>query len=352
MRLRIRALLVALTLSALAHALLLSGGWLHVSETPEAPPPLLARLEHLPPPPPEIQPAPPPPKPKPAAKPLQPQFAVASRLPVSDAPSPYAVPVPQPAPEAPAEIAQAEPAAAPEPVVIANASPSTFTPEPATIRNLPRRGRIAYNLYIGTSKFQAGRTVQSWEAAANTYTLDSLSETSGLVSLFRSEQRNFRSSGRVTERGLLPENFVSTRARSGTTDEWTARFDWQKNSITLGSSSALRSTALPAGSQDVLSLMFQFSLAPPPPGRLQIAVTNGSRFENWEIDVLPEETIDTPLGSIKALPIRPVRRPGTETMDIWLAADYRYLPVRIRSIGRNGEATGELLVTDIRISDE
>lgn len=345
-----RILLVALVLSAVAHALTLSGGWLRLpSHVPNASnaPLLQARLERLP----DITPVASPPPP--AATPARPRvMAAAPRVTTSDTLSPFSIPGPEPmASETPEDTAQAEPPAAPEPIVIADAAPSTFMPEQAAIKSLPRRGRIAYALYLGTNKLEVARTVQSWQTSADTYRLESVSGTSGLASVFRSEQRIFRSTGRMTEHGLRPEHFVSSRIRSSRTDESAARFDWDKNSITLGTGLAQRSAALPAGSQDLLSFMYQLALAPPPPGRLQIAITNGSRFENYALDVLAEETLETPMGKIRALPVKQHRREGGESMEIWLAADYRYLPVRIRFIGRDGAPTGEQVVTEITISD-
>ena len=339
-------LLAALAVSALAHALMLTGGWLKPPFTAPDPPPLQARLERLP----EVIAAPPPAKPV-AAPIKKPMLTAAPRPVVSDTPSPFPIATPAtetPAAAEPAENIQAE---APEPIVIADAAPSTFMPERAAIKSLPRRGRIAYALYMGTNKFEVARTVQSWETSADTYKLESTSGTSGLAGLFRNEQRIFRSTGRMTEHGLRPDHFISSRIRGGQANESAARFDWSKNSITLGSGTAQRSAALPAGSQDILSFMYQLALAPPPAGRVQIAITNGSRFENYALDVLAEEMLETPMGNIRALPVKQVRREGGESMEIWLAADYRYLPVRIRFIGRDGAPTGEQVVTEINIGD-
>lgn len=340
-----RILLVALILSALAHALTLSGGWLLLPPNPPEPPPLQARLQRLP----VLTPSPPPQKPA-AARPRL--VATAPRAVISDTLSPFPIATPETiTAQAPVETTPAEPPAAAEPIVIADAAPSTFIPERAAIRSLPRRGRIAYALYMGNQKFEVARTLQSWETSAGNYTLESTSGTSGVVDLFRSEQRIFRSTGRMTEHGLRPENFVSSRIRRGHTDEAVARFDWDQHSITLGRGAAQRSAALPAGSQDILSFMYQLSLAPPPPGLVQIAITNGTRFENYTLDVLPEETLETPMGAVRALPVKQRRREGGESMEVWLAADYRYLPVRIRFIGRDGAPSGEQIVTEINISD-
>jgi hypothetical protein len=47
-----------------------------------------------------------------------------------------------------------------------------------------------------------------------------------------------------------------------------------------------------------------------------------------------------------------VARPGDESIAIWLAADYRYLPVKIRFFDREGRPTGEQVVDRIEISEE
>jgi hypothetical protein len=55
---------------------------------------------------------------------------------------------------------------------------------------------------------------------------------------------------------------------------------------------------------------------------------------------------------LRTLPIRQLPRPGEGSLEIWLAADYRNLPVRIRHYDRKGNFAGEQLVNEIRVSDE
>jgi hypothetical protein len=121
--------------------------------------------------------------------------------------------------------------------------------------------------------------------------------------------------------------------------------------VTLGTPSTQRDEKLPRGSQDLVSFMYQLALNPPVPGTTRVSVTNGTRLETYVLEVLPEERIETPLGVLRALPIRQVRAPGTEGVDLWLATEYRHLPVRIRFYGRDGEPSGEQIVTEIRLSD-
>jgi len=174
----------------------------------------------------------------------------------------------------------------------------------------------------------------------------------GLARLTRFGPRVYHSSGNVTGNGLQPQNFTSNVMIRGKDDASAARFDWSNNALQFGRGNEQKNAALPVGSQDLLSFMYQLSLAPPSRGRLQMPITNGTRFETYDIDVLDEETIDTPLGAVRALPIKQVRRPGRESIEVWLATEYRYLPVRIRVINRDGTPGGEQTATAINIGEK
>ena len=254
-----------------------------------------------------------------------------------------------PEPEAPA-IAQAEPPA-PEPIVVATAAPTTLAPEPVVIKSLSRRGRIEYKFFIVYNNLMTdvARTVQTWETSGNTYTLDSKSAPIGLARLFPIGPHDYHSSGQVTERGLQPQRFTSKEVRRGATNEAAAQFDWDKNQLQFGRASESKNAALPAGSQDIVSFLFQLSLAPPPSGRLQMPITNGRSFETYELDVLAEETLDSPMGPLRVLPVKRVSRPGSEGITVYLAIEYRYLPVRIVHFNRDGTPGGEVIATSIHV---
>ena len=184
------------------------------------------------------------------------------------------------------------------------------------------------------------------------YHLASRSETTGIVDLFRSQHRTFLSRGSLTPDGLRPDVFRMSRNRGRGTEETRARFDWDGASVVLEAAAVERQQSLPEHTQDLLSFMYQLSIAPPLPGRFRQSLTNGARLETYEVDVLPEVTIETPLGRLRALPVKQVRKEGAESLELWLATEYRYLPVRIRFFSREGELQGEQLVTEIRLSED
>jgi hypothetical protein len=216
-------------------------------------------------------------------------------------------------------------------------------------RRLPHKGEIAYALYLGNDRFNVGRTLQSWEINGDRYRLASVSETTGLASVFSRQRMAYESQGRLTAAGLQPDHFTTERVRSGKSEKAAADFNWAAASATIDN--PVRSVALPAGAQDIVSFMYQLGLAPLTPGRIELPITNGWKLERYEMDIGIEEMLDTPFGPLRAVPVKQVRRAGQETIELWLAPAYRWLPVRIRFFNREGEPSGEQLVTDIRVSE-
>jgi hypothetical protein len=323
------AVLVSLAL----HGLVLSREWVPLEPAAEAPRPLVARLA-------PADASPPP------AKAAAPQPATPAPEPAPPAAAP-AVPPAVP-PTVPAE-APPEPAIAPDPPQqLAHAAESTA----AIAHTLPRRGRITYSVFYGEARTYVGKVVQSWEVENDVYRLASEAETEGIVELFSPWRLHYLSRGRITPEGLRPDSFLMSRSRRGRTDAAQARFDWQAGTLSYGLAREPKSAPLPPGAHDFLSFVFQYALLPPAPGRYRIPITTGPRFEIYDVEVAPEETIETPIGMLRALSVKQLARPGSESVQVWLARDYRYLPVRLRHYDREGNYSGEQVVNQIRISDE
>jgi hypothetical protein len=329
---------IAALLSLCLHGLVISGTWLPMPQLPGEPRPLEARLVRLEPKlavvKPRIR------APRPAAPVPAPPVAAVS------APSPLVLPGLDP------EAGDAEEAApqpeAPEPQRLAMAAPARV----AAVHSLPRRGRITYNLYYGSERGFIGRAEQTWEVNNDDYILASDAETGGLLDLLRPQRLHSISRGKVTPDGLRPESFLTSRTRRGRTDASRARFNWDSGSLTYGDARESKTAPLQPGTQDLMSFIFQFVLVPPQPGRYQLPITTGTRFEVYGFEIRAEEPLETPIGTVRALPIRQLSRAGDEGIELWLAAEYRYLPVRIRHFDRDGNLSGEQIVNEIRISEE
>ncbi len=331
-------LALAALVSVALHGLVISREWLPVPQPESATRLLLARLSL----PPAIKPA----APKPRVRDPR-RAAPTPPIPVLAAASPLALPETRPE-VAPAEIVADEPVEPEPPQKIALAVESTAP----IAHNLPRRGRITYTLVYGDDRSPVGRVVQSWEAENGVYRITSDAETSGIVELFRPQRLRYLSQGKITREGLRPDSFLMSRTRRGQTEAAQARFDWSASSLDYGLAREPQQAPLPTGTQDLMSLIYQHAVMPPVPGRFRVPVTTGSRFDIYEIEVTPEESIETPIGTLRALPVKQLPKQGMESIQIWLATEFRYLPVLIRHYDREGRFSGEQVVSEIRISEE
>jgi hypothetical protein len=355
-------------LSVIVHGLIVFGIPLAVPQRDALPFTLVARLQPSAAPPAALARA----KPRalhPAAthriltKPIVPAPSVLA-LPAQLVPEPALVeplPAPQEAPVTPViaspsqrpltapVVVEAPPAPAPLPTAVASIK-SPAQPAPVLARRLPRKGEIAYAVYLGNNKFNVGRTLQTWEIKDDKYRLASVSETTGIADLFSRQRLVYESSGKLTPSGLQPEHFTTQRLRSGRTEDAMVDFDWGAMSAAIGNPQ--REVTLPAAAQDIVSFMYQLGLMALAPGRIELPITNGWKLERYELDIGKEEQLETPFGTLRVVSVKQAREPGQESIELWLAPDYRWLPVRIRFFNREGEPSGEQLVSEIRVSDE
>lgn len=331
MKRRIPSVAFALALSLLVHVALLFGPKLVVLAPIEAPiPQLAARLEPIP----VVKPAPkshPKKQTKPAPRPAAPSPLPAE--PSADEPATEEIPVAE-------EIQPAAPEVIPEVAIPEKVKPA---------HPLPGRAQLTFIAYKGTS-FQVGEARHKLEISKDgRYVLQVGMNTTGIASFFKTFELNQQSLGTVSAHGLRPDEFTETKATSKGKQTLTARFDWDNKQLAF---SAGNTSALPEGAQDLLSFLYQFSQMQLDQATLPMHVSNGRKLENYQVEVGEGEEIQTRLGKLKALPLRKIHAPGEEGLEIWLGLEYRLLPVKVRQIDRNGEIAGELVISDIRVSDD
>jgi hypothetical protein len=101
------------------------------------------------------------------------------------------------------------------------------------------------------------------------------------------------------------------------------------------------------GVQDAVSQLVQlgwiFAMQPEllQAGRsVEVPLALGRRVDPWRYDVLAPDDIDTPMGVIKAWPVRPSQADGGGNpalrIESWIAPSLQYLPVRIHVDIDNG----------------
>ena len=333
-------LILAFAASLGIHAALLCGTAIELPPVVETPP-LLAELKPQPLPPRQSAAKP---APKIAAKakaPQHPAQRVASASPVLSAADSVNSPASVAPPGEPAAAGAAEPAA---PVSAPAAAPE---PEPAPVAEpaaprLPPRGMIRYRVDRGDSNFEIGFAQHEWSIADGHYRLTSVAETTGLVWLFKSIRMEMESRGLITADGLQPEHFAVRR--NGQPTKETASFDWSAMTVSVADHGA---QPLDAGAQDLLSFNYQLGYLAHPEAGDTLPIATGKKYEIYRLEVLGDEEIELPAGSMRTLHLR---TPGTNSTELWLAYDYLLLPVKIRYVDGQGDSFVQV-ATKIRVGD-
>ncbi len=154
--------------------------------------------------------------------------------------------------------------------------------------------------------------------------------------------RTQHSVGRVTPEGLAPQRF-SDKGRS----EEAAHFERDKGKV-IFSSNRPDAPLLP-GAQDRLSVLLQLSAmiagSPRkfPPGTYTTIQTAGTRdSEPWVFIVEGDEHLQLPGGNVATLKlIRNPRKEYDTKVELWLAPNMDYAPVRLRLTQPNGDSVDQ-----------
>jgi hypothetical protein len=123
-------------------------------------------------------------------------------------------------------------------------------------------------------------------------------------------------------------------------------FDWKARVLNMQVKGEKQQETLTAGTQDLLSVMYQFMYKPPVSGSLKLAVTTGKRLKTHQYQVTAQTTpLMTEAGQIKVLEL--VEADDADAKRIYLATEKYALPVKI--VVQDDGATIEQLITQITI---
>lgn len=225
--------------------------------------------------------------------------------------------------------------------------PISVIAEQATIANpaLPKRIQAVYAVTKNGQPF--ANVHEQFLISDNQYQLESTTKGIGVYALFG--ERVLTSRGEVTEQGLKPARF---ELRQGDNAKKTllAEFDWDKQNLRMTVKGKAKDAKLEAGTQDLASFAYQFMYLPKPlKHSVTVSLTTGKKLNQYQYNIKPEaELIDSAGVQYKTLHLQPAQRDGEETKELWLAADYHYLPVRILLVDENGQKLEQTL-TELNI---
>jgi Protein of unknown function (DUF3108) len=170
---------------------------------------------------------------------------------------------------------------------------------------------------------------ETFEAKDGAYRIVSESRAVGLLALVEKHTLRFVSSGVLTPSGLRPQRFEGKRSDADSR-QVRADFDWQTGQLTIVHDGRTETFALPVATQDRISSMYQFMfLSREGLQRLEFPMTNGRKLDHYVYTVQPGGDLDTRLGRMATLHLVKQHRADENVAEIWLAPQYRFLPVKL-----------------------
>jgi len=166
----------------------------------------------------------------------------------------------------------------------------------------------------------------------NRYSIRNEVEAKGFVSLFYWNKLVQTSDGFVTSEGLKPLNY---HYQFGSKIDNAAVFDWESKKIITTTNGKTNEFEMLEASQDMLSFMYQFMFEPPLI-KMKLFITNGKSYKPYDYAYIGDEIIETDIDKIETMHIAKFNYTNEERIDLWLAKDYRFIPIKIRKTEKDG----------------
>jgi len=175
------------------------------------------------------------------------------------------------------------------------------------------------------------------------YTLSSVWTPLGLLAALKPEKILIDSSGLIGKQGLQPLHFSHRRELDENRNS-AAEFDWEGKQLTLTHQAQRTVVALPDGTQDRLSAMYQFMfLSLQNAATLDFSMTNGSKLDNYHYAITRNQILKVPAGEFKVDYLDSQAKPGESRTEIWLATQFHNLPCKMIITEASGEQFTQVL---------
>jgi hypothetical protein len=201
-------------------------------------------------------------------------------------------------------------------------------------------------VYEATRNGQPFATVtETYRVEDGRYRIESVTRGSGIYALFG--ERRLTSEGEVTPQGLKPGHFELHQGDNERKALY-ADFDWAAGKLTMKVKGKPETVALPAGTQDLSSFMYQFMFSQPEGSELVLPVTTGKRLKRYRYTVLERgASLQTAAGDFTTIHLADTDKSDDEGKQIWLGKEAHYLPVRL--VMKDDGATIAQTLTSLRV---
>ncbi len=169
------------------------------------------------------------------------------------------------------------------------------------------------------------------------YKLTEVWKGRGLLALRGTATRTSR--GMVSSSGLKPLQFTDERSGRSTAR---VAYDWKAGMVTMQYKGEPRTEAMPPRAHDRLAFLFDFAFAAPRGREVAFDLLDGRGQSHHVYVVGARELLKTPMGEFPALKVG--RTTEDDRVDIWLAAERSYIPLRVLVTEKDGTTFDQMAV--------
>lgn len=214
---------------------------------------------------------------------------------------------------------------------------------PVPNQNAPASwAEIEFEVFSGEDKKLVGTGLQHYESdGLGQYSL-SFKEKRDPAEQAQNNSWQLEIAGRITRRGLSPSNYQ----RQGSVPKQLMALD-DTSTTNAKDSNEPQTGRMPDGILDRQSLLFQFMFSPPTDIDGELSLTDGDKVVAYNYHTVGMEMIEVKSqGPVRTLHVVLSGSEYANTIELWLAPDFRYLPVKVRHTSSNG-SVNEQLATSI-----
>ena len=182
---------------------------------------------------------------------------------------------------------------------------------------------------ITNSGMTIGSVKETFVRHGDSYAIQSVTRSEGVLKMFVDDQITVESTGRVGAGGLQPLAYNEHREKDSKRD-LQSQFDWTKGVMRTRLHGEDTEVALPAETQDRISMMYQFMNMKHIGETLVVPMADRRKVEFFTYRLVDEGTIATPAGEFATRHYQRVVTNSRDTKaDVWLAKERYNFPVRI-----------------------
>jgi len=215
---------------------------------------------------------------------------------------------------------------------------------PALFAAPPTHIEASYDVI--TKGIKIATITEKFTRTGNQYRIENVTKPVGLLALFKPDTLNAVSKGDITAQGLRPQNYVYKRSQE-TTKNTEANFDWDQSTVMLNDHNGQRVEPISAGTQDRLSVEYQFRYVSSLRERKDVIIyiTNGSKIDKRQYLIHPKQQMLTvPLGKLETLYLSTPPEEGSAwKTEIWLSVENGNFPCKITVTEDNGDKLTQVL---------